>query len=196
MLKIVLLLLTLLCPLFLSLPAPVAGAAETLKLPPPDREGGIPLMRALNLRRSNRSIAAGELSPQDISNLLWAAWGINRDDGYRTVPTARNNQQVNVYAALKSGVWLYDARNNTLIQESADDITGKFGAPLVLGYAAPDEEFGHMHVGSLYQNASLYCASAGLANVVKVSGRDDFARAVKLPKGYKLQMVHLAGGPK
>jgi hypothetical protein len=175
---------------------PAAEAAEALKLPPPDREGGIPLMRALNLRSSNRSIASGELSPQDISNLLWATWGINRDNGYRTVPTAHNNQQVNVYVALKSGVWLYDAKTNTLIPESAGDITGDFGAPLVLGYAAPDEEFGHMHVGSLYQDASLYCASAGLANVVKVSGRENFAKAVKLPKDYKLQIVHLVGRPK
>ena len=174
-------------------------AAETkataIILPKPDTDGGKPLMQALALRKSERSFSEKELPLQDISNLLWATWGVNRPDGRRTAPTAKNEQQVAVFAVLKSGIWQYDGMGNTLIPALAGDFRAKFdGWPLTLLFAAPDaDRSSGMHVGSLYQNAGLYCASAGLANVVKRTGADALDGILPLPEGYRVFVVQSIG---
>ena len=172
------------------------GGNTAITLPQPDKSGGMPLMQAMNERRSNRSISSEALGEAELSNLLWSAWGINRPDGRRTIPTARNQQQINLYVALESGVWLYDAKNNTLQRVLETDARAKFGgAPVHLVYTAPDDAFSLMHVGSMYQNVGLYCASAGLANVVKANGTDVLANSLPLPAGYKIHIIHSVGKP-
>ena len=89
----------------------VAGIAsvygqELIKLPPPKTEGGMPLMQALKERRSGREFSSEKLPLTTLSNLLWAAWGINRPDGHRTAPSARNMQEIDVYADLSDGLFL------------------------------------------------------------------------------------------
>lgn len=181
----------------LASPAGAAGG-EKWNLPKPATEGGMPLMEALSKRHSNREFSDKPLSEQTLSDLLWAAWGVNRPDGKHTAPTAMNKQEVMVFAALENGVWLYEPSENTLTKVLPDDTRAAFGgAPLSLLYAAPaDSDVAGCHVGSLYQNAGLYCASAGLANVVKTTGRDALKGKLALPKGYKVFIVHSIGWPR
>ncbi len=174
------------------------GGAKRIALPKPETTGGIPLMEALSKRAANRSFLDKPLSEQVLSNLLWATWGVNRPDGRRTAPTARNSQAIQVYAALESGIWLYDGAKNELFLALAEDTRAKFGgAPLTLLYAAPaDQQASGMHAGSLYQNAGLFCASVGLANVVKTTGINALDGSLKLPDGYRIFVVQSIGWPK
>lgn len=177
--------------------AQAAEAANSIiSLPAPNTQGGMPLMQAMKQRKSERAFSDREVDPGDLSNVLWAAFGANREDGKRTVPTARNKKEALVYVALKSGVWLYDGERNTLEKRLDADLTGKLGAPLVLLYAAKDEPYGGMHVGSMYQNVGLYCASKGMANVVKAQGVAVVAphqAALGLPDGYVFFIVQAVG---
>lgn len=175
-----------------------SAAANTDKitvLPEPDKTGGKTLMESLSLRKSDRSIDSRALSQQELSNLLWATWGANRSDGKRTAPTARNSQKVEVYAVLESGVWLYDGIKNELKLALDKDARNKYSpAGVTLLYAVPsNDSYGLMHAGSLYQNAGLYCASAGLANVVKASGKDALKGELKLPSGYEIVIIQSIG---
>ena len=166
----------------------VIQAAETatrMELPAPNKTGGMPLMQALSARHSTKTNYSGAaLSPQQLSDLLWATWGVNREDGRRTAPTAMNRQDVRVYVALENGVWLYDA-DNALVNVLEGDWRGQMGGgSLTLVYAIPQaNEWGGAHVGSLYQNAGLYCASAGLGNFVHVSGLHALDGKLPLPDG-------------
>ena len=108
-----------------------------------------------------------------MSNILYAAWGISHEDK-RTIPTARNLQKMRVFAARKDGVWEYDAAAGLLRRITEQDITDLLAtqdfvkeAPLNLIYVDSDAKFGTMDAGAAYQNVGLYCASAGLNNVVR-----------------------------
>ncbi|MCL2390438.1 MAG: SagB/ThcOx family dehydrogenase [Endomicrobia bacterium] len=173
----------------------LAFAQAFKELPPPDKTGGKPLMQALALRKTDRNISSKTLPAQELSNLLWATWGINRPDGKRTAPTGRDSQKIEVYAVLPDGVWLYDAPSNGLRQMLSSDETKRYApAGVVLLYAVDaSDPFSQMHVGSLYQNAGLYCASAGLANVVKAAGKDALKDKLHPHENYEVIMVHLIG---
>ena len=172
------------------------GAARMV-LPAPDKSGGKPLMQALALRASNRSISRQPLPERDLSNILWAAWGVNRPDGRRTVPTARNTQAVALYAAKADGVWRYEGERHELVKVLNEDWRSGFGgAPLTLIYAAEEGPYAGMHVGSKYQNAGLYCASAGLGSVVKLTGADAADKLLGLKDGYQVMIVQPVGRPK
>ena len=173
-------------------------AGKIMTLSKPAMSGGMPLMEAFAKRKSTREVSVKPISEQDLSNLLWAAWGINRPDGRRTVPTARNKQEAQLFAVLESGVWRYDAAANTLEQIAALDARARFGgAPLTLVYAAKaGDDAGGMHVGSMYQNVALYCASVGLGDVVKVSGRSELDSVIPRPQDVKVYIVHSIGWPK
>ncbi|MDR3361992.1 MAG: nitroreductase family protein [Desulfovibrio sp.] len=174
-----------------------AADAAVITLPPPDKSGGAPLMKALSERRSSRAFSEQALSRQQLSDLLWAAFGVNRQDGRRTAPTANNSRKVAIYAATGTGVWLYDGAAHTLTKVLSRDTVKDFGgAPLTLVYAAPEGLHGAMHLGSIYQNVGLYCASAGLANVVKVTGVDVLKNDLRLPEGYKILIIQSVGMPK
>ena len=176
----------------------VIQAAETatrMELPAPNKTGGMPLMQALSARHSTKTNYSGAaLSPQQLSDLLWATWGVNREDGRRTAPTAMNRQDVRVYVALENGVWQYDA-GHALIKVLDGDWRGQMGGgSLTLLYAIPQaNEWGGAHVGSLYQNAGLYCASAGLGNFVHVSGLHALDGKLPLPEGWKVFIIQTVG---
>lgn len=176
-----------------AMAAAVETSGERLMLPAPDKTGGAPLMQALAQRKSTRSFSKEEVPLQEVSNLLWATWGVNRPNGFRTAPTARNKQEVAVYAVMAGGIWLYDGKTHSLTKVSEKDPGGELEAPLTLAYAAKDDAFGGMHVGSLYQNAGLYCASAGLANVVKAGNVSVVADSVRLPDGYRMYVIQSIG---
>ena len=175
-------------------PPPPEGQRE--KLLPPQKTGGMPLMAALAARHTQRKFREAPVGAQDLSNLLWAAFGVNREDGRRTMPTAMNRQQLVVYVARENGVWFYDAPAHELVQVLDKDIRPAVGGgPLTVLYAAPRDPAGSMHVGSAYQNVGLYCASAGLANVVRTTGAKEADGAFPLPPDFVVHIVHSVGLP-
>lgn len=174
-------------------------------LPTPRQSGGMPLLSALNQRRTTRDFAQRPLSMQTLSDLLWAAFGVNRpEDGKRTAPSSYNWQDVTLYVFLPDGVWTYDADRHRLLPVLAGDhrvLAGMQGfvhtAPLSLVYVSDlsrmtrgDQVFsdeykrmiGSIDAGHISQNVYLFCASEGLGAVARASvDRARFAEALELP---------------
>lgn len=152
-----------------------ATYAADIQLKTPETSGGMPLMDAIKNRRSERMIDTQMLSEQDLSNLLWATWGISSDDGRRVVPTARNLQDIELYVLLPNGSYIYDAANNLLKQTGDADLRYILGkdqkfaaeAPVHLLFVTQNKRYGELHAGSMYQNAGLYCSANNLACVVR-----------------------------
>ena len=193
----------------------VAQAQKPLDLPPPRREGGMPLMTALNRRHSTRDYADRPLSAQALSDLLWAAFGVNRPSGDRTAPYWRHIMVMNVYAAMADGVWLYDPKAHSLQPYLPRDIRAETGlqefvatAPLNLVYVAhgermsdvrPEERrlYASVDTGFIGQNVYLYCASEGLGSVFR--GAVDYAKlahALKLPEQQFVTFAQTVGYPR
>src|SRR5271157_1969451 len=104
-----------------------AQALKPIQLPSPQTTGGRPLMEVLKDRKSTREFGSGTLSEQTLSNLLWAAFGINRPDGRRTAPSAMNWQEVSIYVATPAGVYVYDAKATVLEPVLAGDFRAATG---------------------------------------------------------------------
>ena len=193
-----------------ALAATRASAKEqkAVTLPPPREEGGVPLMSALKLRRSTREYSGRPLPQQTLSDLLWAAFGINRPSGDRTAPYWRHIMVIDVYAAMADGVWHYDPTVHALLPHLAIDIRADTGlqdfvgtAPLDLVYVAHGERmrdvspedrrlYASVDTGFIGQNVYLYCASEGLATVFR--GAVDYPKLDKLMKLPKEQFVTFA----
>lgn len=187
----------------MMLTATTASAAD-IKLVNPQMSGGMPLMDALAQRRSGREISTKMLSDQHLSDLLWATWGISSTDGKRTVPTARNLQDIELYVLLDSGVYVYDASENTLKQQNNKDLrevvakTQNFAmkAPVQLLFVTGDKKYGEMHAGSMYQNTGLYCASANLQCVVRgLYDHEEIKNALGLTGEKEVVMTMAVGYP-
>lgn len=172
------------------------------QLPQPDKNGGMPLMEALQQRRSGKFFVNKDIDDKTLSNILWAAYGTNDNEGRRTIPTAMNQKELEIYVADKNGVWLYDADNNSLQQISAENILKAFSsqeymenAPLVLIYTGNNESnYVEMHAGSAYQNVGLYAASAGLNAVVRgYFDKEQVAKLIKLPENKKVIITQAIG---
>lgn len=169
------------------LSAPAAAQENIKKLPDPQTTGGIPLMEAIQNRKTTREFSAQKIDDQTLSDILYVAWGISHD-GKRTIPTSRNQQNLAVYAVLPDGIWLYDAAGNRLTLSSREDIkpflnTQEFmqDAQLTLIYTGSDAQNSPLHAGSAYQNVGLYAASRGLNNVVRAwVDRDGIAKILNL----------------
>ncbi|MBP3546378.1 MAG: SagB/ThcOx family dehydrogenase [Alphaproteobacteria bacterium] len=172
------------------------------QLPQPDKSGGLPLMEALQQRRSGKFFIKKDIDDKVLSNILWAAYGVNDNEGRRTIPTAMNQKELEIYIADKNGVWVYDADNNALQQISDENILKAFSsqeymenAPLVLIYTGNKESnYVEMHAGSAYQNVGLYAASAGLNNVVRgYFDKEQVAKLIKLPENKKVIITQAIG---
>ncbi len=197
-------------------PKPAKGqGAPTIELPPSRKEGGAPLMDALSQRRSAREFAPRELSLQTLSDLLWAAYGVNRSDGGRTAPSALNAQEIDVYVALPSGAYLYDAPANMLQLVAGRDVRGVTGyqdfvdeAPLDLVFVADHsrmslvpagqrESYASAAAGAISQNVYLFCASSGLATVIRAwINREAIADALGLSQDQQVLLSQTVGYPK
>jgi SagB-type dehydrogenase family enzyme len=202
------------------LAAVLSGAvwAQELKpvaLPAPQTEGGMPLMRALKERATKREFSPRKLPPQVLSNLLWAAFGINRPDGRRTAPSAVNWQEIDVYVVMAEAAYRYDAKANTLQPVAAGDLraltgTQDFvaGAPLNLVYVADYSRMktnsaeskltnSSADTGFIAQNVYLFCASEGLATVVRGGfKRDELPKALHLRADQYVTLTQTVGYPK
>src|SRR5271169_4026441 len=124
--------------------AAIAQGLKPIVLPAPQTHGGKPLMEALALRATSREFASTELPTQTLSDLLWAAWGINRPkEKMRTAPSALDWQETDIYVVMKAGVFVYDAAANTLKADVSGDYRALTGtqpfvqdAPVTLVYVA------------------------------------------------------------
>jgi SagB-type dehydrogenase family enzyme len=191
------------------------AAIKSIELPKPKMEGGKPLMEALKERKTSRDFSSEKLPMQVLSNMLWAANGINRPDGKRTAPTAMNKQEIDVYVAMADGLYLYDAKANTLVGVLAGDIreaTGKQpfvkNAPVNLIFVADFAKMGNMpedqkvfysatDTGYISQNVYLFCASEGLATVVRgYVDKPALAATMKLKSEQKVILAQTVGYPK
>jgi len=175
-------------------------------LPTPTTSGGMPLMDALKARASRREFSTKPLPKQVLSNLLWAAYGVNRPAANgRTAPSAHGWQAVDLFVALPEALFLYDAKTHSLELVSKTDAREIAGtqdfvasAPLNLVMvarmskmkASPEDtqadlvNWAAIEAGAVAQNVYLFCASEGLATVVRVGvQRPAFAKAAKLAPG-------------
>lgn len=194
---------------------PAAAGLADISLPEPRTEGGKPLMEALKERRSIRVFSPEALPVQKLSDLLWAAFGINRpESGRRTAPSARNRQEIGVYAVTGEGAYLYDPEGNSLKAVAKGDLRRLTGtqeyvgtAPLNLVYVAdttklkgvPAENlllYAGAAAGLITQNVYLFCASEGLATVVRASiDRDALGQALNLPENARIIFSQSVGYP-
>jgi len=179
-----------------------AQAQPSVKLPSPQYDRGRPLMQVLKDRQTIRAFKPEVLSPQDLSNVLWAAWGVNRTDGKRTAPSWANFQEIEIYVALNTGVYRYDALPHTLEPVMAQDVRAAIQRTPPVGFvyvadfskmrASSDEEkrfIAGTDVGFISQNVYLYCASEGLATVV-LGGIDRAAMKKTLNLPDTKQVIH------
>ena len=193
-----------------------AQELKPVKLPEPQTQGGMPLMQALKVRKSTREFSSRELPAEVISDMLWAAAGINRpESAHRTSPTAMDMQEIDIYLAKADGLYLYDFKGNILMPVMSGDIRALTGsqsfvkdAPLNLIYVADLSKMSRLSsqnadfyaaadTGFISQNVYLYCASSGLATVVRGSmDKSALAKAMKLRPDQKIILAQTVGYPK
>ena len=167
------------CPAQDAASAKIDPKAESVALPAPAKTGGMPLMQALAERKTVRDYKPAELDAATISEILYAANGVNRPDGKRTIPTAMNKQDLEVYIALPGAAYHYDAKANKLVKIADGDFRSELimrkdlatNSACILVYASDSSKFPNdikypaIHVGEASQDIYLYCASKGLGTV-------------------------------
>jgi nitroreductase len=193
-----------------------AQEGKPIQLPEPKLDQSKSLVQALKDRKSVREFGEGSLPLQTLSNLLWAGFGINRpDSGRRTAPSARNWQEISVYVATAQGMYLYDAKANTLVPVVSGDIRALTGvqpfvknAAVNLVYVADVTKMADVErldrmwlawadTGFIAQNVYLYCASEGLATVFRaLIDREKLGEAMKLRPDQKIIGSQSVGLPK
>jgi len=198
---------------------PCLVTAEELKaisLIKPQMDTGRLLIHVLKDRKSSREFSNRKLPIRVLSNLLWAACGINRpDSGKRTAPSAKNWQEIDVYVATEKGLYVYDSQKHRLNPVLAGDIRALTGsqqfvreAPVNLIYVADYGRMGNaandrkdfysaLDTGFISQNVYLYCASEGLATVARGGiDRENLAKAMKLRPDQRIILAQTVGYPK
>lgn len=197
-------------------PASAQTPAQLIKLPAPRTDGGLPLMQALMKRRSIRAYSDRPLEQPVLSDLLWAAFGINRpESGDRTAPSWRHSIETDIYVCRADGVFLYEPKAHELrrvldadIRKATSSMVFAATAPAVLVYAADlprmakaprDEQVLNAHVDSamIGQNVYLFCASAGLGTVILGSiDRAGLPKRMSLREGQIVTFAQTVGYPK
>jgi nitroreductase len=173
------------------------------------------LIEVLKSRHSTREYSERPLPPQILSDLLWAAFGVNRQNGDRTAPYWRHVMVMDVYAAMKDGAWLYEPNTHALVPHLPKDIRAQTGtqdfvaaAPLNLIYVAHGERmqdvdaedrrlYASVDAGFIGQNVYLFCASEGLATVFR--GALDavkLGQALQLPGQQFVTFAQTVGYPR
>ncbi|MDR1552928.1 MAG: nitroreductase family protein [Prevotellaceae bacterium] len=177
-----------------------AQSLAPIKLNEPNKDRGASVMKALNERHSTREFSTEKLSLQDLSDLLWAANGINRPDGRRTAATARNNQDIDVYAIMEEGAYFYDAKNNELTPVVEGDYRALIADRQVSVKDAPvsllivsdisrftgldveaQKQWGALDAGIVSQNIMIFASGCGLVTVPRVyMNKDELKKVLKL----------------
>jgi SagB-type dehydrogenase family enzyme len=188
--------------------------AQIPELPVPKKSGGMPLMEVLAKRSTSRAFDTTDISLQQLSDLLWASFGINRPDGKRTAPSANNKQEIDIYVLMKSGAYVYDAQNHRLNLVTPEDLRSQAAdtryaeAPVQLIYIADLAKRGngteeerlmtaHIDCGYISQNTYLYCSSEGLATGARGTvNREALAPKLQLRPDQRILLAHSVGYPK
>jgi nitroreductase len=191
-----------------------ADGVVTKALPAPDIEGQS-ILKVLQQRRTSRDYATTPIAPQTLSNLLWAAYGVNRSDGKRTAPSAHDWQYIDVYVADGSGLYRFEAKQNGLALITSEDIRKKTGiqdyvtvAPISLIYVSDGRKFppdvskdekllyGATTAGAIAQNVYLFCAANSLSTGVRSDiDRDSLHAAMGLAPEQSILLAQSAGYP-
>lgn len=200
-----------------AMPDLALAQAPVMELPPPQTEGGKPLMEVLKTRHSTREFSRRPLQPQVLSDLLWAAWGINRPgNGLRTAPSSHGALDIDLYLALANGVWIYDPKAHRLARHMPDDVradttTGQDfvkTAPLNIIYVSDAARMGKPSDADrilngiadsavIGQNVYLFCASEGLATVLRSSVPGErLAKRLKLTPTQAIYFAQSVGYPR
>ena len=168
--------------------AGIANAQEVTVLPKPKINGGMDVMKAIEVRKTERDFNKDKkLSTETISEILWVAYGKN-SRGTRTIPTARNQLDMNVYVLMGSGTYFYDGDKHALVQINDKDLRPIMAkqdfvkdAAMTIVYTGKDPHYAALHAGSSYQNVGLYCAAKGIKAVVRgLFDKDDATKALGL----------------
>lgn len=178
-----------------------SALAADIKLPEPDKTNTATLISALENRHSDREFSDKAVDNKTLSTILWAAYGVNRADGRRTIPTALNKKDLNIYVFNQDGIWLYNAEKNTLEQQSAENHLDLFKlqdymqpVSTVLVYTGSGEDYAAMHAGSAYQNVELYVAANNMASVVRgYYDREKVPEVLKLADGQRVIISQAIG---
>ncbi len=204
--KIVLFSLLIICaPGFLQ-----AQELKPVKLNAPDKDRGLAVMQALLVRASVREWSDQKLTLQDLSDLLWAANGVNRpDEGKRTASSAMNAQDIDIYVFMEEGVYLYDAFNQILNPVCSGDfrsLPGMTAAPVNLVLISDISRFragndslkltwAAMDAGIVSQNISVFCAATKLVTRPRASfpGMDKMKETLKLKDSQHVMLNHPVG---
>ena len=192
-------------------PASRAQELKPIQLPKPQMTAGMPLMQALAERKTTRAFLDKPMPQQTLSNLLWAAFGVNRPREVkpglgRTAPSAMNKQEIEIDVVLASGVYVYDAEASLLRPVAGGDVRAKMGAPpaglaaVTLVYVAQaNPDYAQVDAGFIGQNVYLFAASEGLnAWFYALHGQQDataVAAALKLPAGKRPLYAQSVGYP-
>ena len=187
-------------------------AQTKVTLPAPMKNASMTLYQALQQRASVRDFQTKEVSGQTLSDLLWAAVGINREDGRLTAPTAMNTQEIRLYVCKAEGCYEYIAKENCLVKLSdkdvRKDIAGRQGsvaeAPVFLVIVSDltryrfqgdkTAQFGAIDCGYVSQNICLACEALGLSTVPR-AGMDEavLTKELGLKDGQMLPINHPVG---
>lgn len=196
-----------LCKYILAAAISVSGMCATAEvLPAPQVTGGMPVMDAMNKRMSSRDIDPDQaVTKQDLSNMLWAAWGITHD-GKHTVGTAMNRQELTVYVITPTEVSRYNPEDGTLTVVVKGDFREVAGqqefakqAPINLAFVVDTDkqksaEYQGYTVGAASQNVYLYCAANGLKTVVRgMFDHDKLPQVMQLPSNEHVVLVQSVG---
>ena len=188
-------------------------AQDVKRLPEPDKNIKMTLFQALQQRKSVREYSDKDIDDMKLSQLLWAAVGINRPDGRLTSPTAINAQDITVYVCRKDGAWLYVAKENALHKVSDKDLrqaiaaNQKFSAvaPVSLVIVTDNAKFrggstngpsisGAIDSGYVSQNIDLACEALGLATVPRATmDKETLKKELKLTDDQHAILNHPVG---
>jgi nitroreductase len=208
------------CVLWLWTLAATAGGAEPAapeieSLPAPRMTGGRPLMEVLHDRKSTREFRADAVSREQLANLLWAGFGVNRPQtGQRTAPCTMNLRSIDIYVATREGAYRYDAEGHRLAVVSREDVRALTGgqdyvkvAPVALIYVADQARmekvttqertfYTAVDAGLIGENVYLCCVSEGLGCVIHMPGdHASLARALGLRPDQQIVLTHSVGHP-
>ncbi len=197
------------CAIFLNI------NAQDIKLNDPVKTGGISVMEAFAKRQSSSEFSDKELKLQDLSNLLWAANGINRENGKKTAPSAQNSQDIDIYVALPKAVYKFDAQSNNLILIAEGDYRGLAGGkkdtplpPSILYIVADASKYkqsayntiehitdmNKVDAGIVSQNISIFCAGMGLGTKPRAQmNHAELKKTLKLSSSQTLILNHPVG---
>lgn len=191
-----------------------AAENKMVELPTPKKSGGMPVFQVLAERESNREFSGKELTLQQMSDLLWSGFGVNRENGKRTAPSALNYQEVSLYAVTEKGIYLYNAQENKLVEIASGDFRAKTGSQEYVKtasanilfvadtskYSSNDRnaiEWASISAGAICQNIYLYCTSEKLSCVVRKSfDAKELTALLKLKSSQQVILAQSVGYPK